>query len=67
MAWLLGPLLFICGAGGGFSPKRVMRMEWDGGETPYANMAILDKDGGRGGVVTGGEISAAGASDQAVR
>jgi hypothetical protein len=41
--------------------------EWDGGEVPHANMAILDKDGGRGGVVTGGEISAAGASDQAVQ
>jgi hypothetical protein len=26
MAWLLGPLLFICGAGGGSSPKRVMWM-----------------------------------------
>jgi len=26
MAWLLGPLLLICGAGGGSSPKRVMWM-----------------------------------------
>jgi hypothetical protein len=44
MARLLGPLLLICGAGGGSSPKRVMWMEWDGGEVPVGCEAIRDKD-----------------------
>jgi hypothetical protein len=35
MARLLGPLLFICGAGG---------LEWDGGEVPVGGEAIRDKD-----------------------
>jgi hypothetical protein len=40
MAWLLGPLLFICGAGG---------LEWDGGEFQHCCGDIRDKDTERGG------------------
>jgi len=40
----LGPLLFICGAGGGFLSERVMGMEWDGGEAPRGGEAIRAKD-----------------------
>ena len=29
---------------GGSSPKRVMWMEWDGGEVPVGGEAIRDKD-----------------------
>ena len=48
MVWLLGPLLLICGAGGGFLSEQVMGMEWDGGEVPYSCEAIRDKDTERG-------------------
>jgi len=38
---LLGPLLFMCGAGWCSSPKRV---DGDGGEVPVGGEAIQDKD-----------------------
>jgi hypothetical protein len=41
MARLLGPLLFMCGAGWCSSPKRV---DGDGGEVPHSCEAIQDKD-----------------------
>jgi hypothetical protein len=36
----LGPLLFICGAGGGFLSERVMGNEGDSGEVPRGGEAI---------------------------
>jgi hypothetical protein len=51
---VLGPLLFICGTGGGFLFECVKtwggkRLEWDGGEAPVGGEAIRGKDTERGG------------------
>jgi hypothetical protein len=59
----LGPLLFICGAGGGFLSERVMWMEWDGEEVQVGYEVIWDKD--TEWEVVGEEMFAARASDRA--